>query len=237
MAYLEVNCSKFTYEQISGTTSYKLLIDLTKEDDVNLSEFTGTSDLYVYVQYTYNNLGDTYEVLFEDVVSFTNKTYSQTNPIVFIGLNPATNEYGYVQAQCSHIPIKAKVILSTPNVEIITPPKNTKTIVSLQTGHSKISYSFKALTDLNSARIFCKDYNAHGGIDTYYFEGLSEYNKINENTVITNTLDVKDMFTLLTPVNGKLYTIGIEVNVENRFYSYNWVEFILSDGQHMIVLA
>ena len=45
------------------------------------------------------------------------------------------------------------------------------------------------------------------------------------------------MFTLLTPVNGKLYTIGIEVNVENRFYSYNWVEFILSDGQHMVVLA
>lgn len=237
MAYLEVNCSKFTYEKISGTNSYKLLIDLTKENDVDLSEFTGTSDLYVYIQYTYNNLGNNYVVLFEDVVSFTNKTFSQTNPVVFVGLNSSTAEYGYVQAECDYIPIQAKVILSTPNVEIITPEKNTKTIVSLQTGYSKISYSFKALTDLNSARIFCKDYNAHDGIDTYYFEGLNEYNRIAENSIITNTLDVTEMFTLLRPVNGKLYTIGIEVNVENRFYSYNWVEFILSDGQHMVVLA
>lgn len=228
MAYLEITCSNFIYE------NNKIYIDLLQEDVSNLSEFINITDLYIYIQYKYNIVNDVYDILFDDTVTFTDGSYSQTNPSVFVGLNINNSDYGKVQIDCNFTPLEVKLILSTPNIEILTPTPDSKIIVSLNEGYSTIDYSFKVLNELNSAKVFCKDkYNNY--VTTYYFTGLNTYGHLNEGAIISNTIDVREMFTELTPVNGKIYTIGIEVTIENRFYSYNWVEFILSDGQYLVV--
>lgn len=234
MAYLEINCSNFTYEKLSDTSNYRIYVDLLQEDVSNLEEFTNITDLYIYIQYKYNLVNDVYDILFDNIVTFTDDSYSQTNPNVFVGLNISNSEYGKVQIECNFVPLEVKLILSTPDIEILTPTSDSKIIVSTNEGYSTIDYSFKVLNDLNSAKVFCKDKYNNNYI-TYYFTGLNIYEHLNVGTIISNTIDVREMFTELTPVNGKIYTIGIEVNTENRFYSYDWVEFILSDGQHMIV--
>lgn len=231
MAYLEINCSNFIYE------NNKIYIDLANENITNISDFTHTDELYAYIQYAYKlTNGETvYDVLFENNIPITDGSYSQTNPVFFIGLNSSNNEYGKLQVACNNTPLEVKLILSTPDIEMITPTKDSKVIVSTNVGYSTIDYSFKALTDVNSAKIFCKDIGPNNSMCTYYFGGLNEYGEILANTIISNTIDVRDMFTELSPVNGKIYTIGVEVGSKNRFYSYNWVEFILSDGQYMNV--
>lgn len=229
MAYLEITCSNFTYE------NNKIYIDLLQEDVSNLSEFINITDLYIYIQYKYNIVNDVYDVLFDDTVTFTDGSYSQTNPSVFVGLNINNSDYGKVQIDCNFTPLEVKLIVSTPCIEIITPSKDSKIIVSTNEGYSTINYSFKTLEEINSARVFCKDVTNGNAITTYYFGGLNDYGRINADVITSNTIDVRDMFTEILATNGKLYTIGIEVNTDNRFYSYNWVEFMLSDGQHMIV--
>ena len=231
MAYLEINCSNFTYE------NNKIYIDLLQENITNISDFANTDELYAYIQYAYKlTNGETaYDVLFENNIPITDGSYSQTNPAFFIGLNSSNSEYGKIQIACNSTPIEVKLILSTPCIEVITPAKDSKIIVSTNNGYSTIDYSFKTLEEINSARVFCKDVTNGNAITTYYFGGLNDYGRINANVTTSNTIDVRDMFTELIATNGKLYTIGIEVNTDNRFYSYDWIEFILSDGQYMIV--
>lgn len=231
MAYIEIKCSNYIYE------NKKIYIDLLKENITNIGDFAHTDELYVYIQYAYKlTNGETvYDVLFENNIPITDGSYSQTDPIFFIGLNNSNSEYGKIQVACDYTPIEVKLILATPCIEITTPTKDSKTIVSMNEGYSTINYSFKTLEDINSARVFCKDISNGNAITTYYFGGLNDYGRINANVTTSNTIDVRDMFTELIATNGKLYTIGIEVNTDNRFYSYNWVEFILSDGQYMIV--
>ena len=257
MAYLEINCSNFTYE------NNKIYIDLLQENVTDIDAFTHTSELYMYIQYAYKltNGEIIYDVLFENNITLIDGTYSQTDPLFFIKLTSNNNvryietcsnkeleslivskiessreECGIIQVACNHTPTEVKLIISTSCIEIITPSKESKTIVSTNDGYSTIDYSFKTLVDINSAKVFCKDVTNGNVLTTYYFGGLNEYGRINAGVITSNTIDVRDMFTELIATNGKLYTIGIEVEIGNRFYSYNWVDFILSDGQYMNVL-
>ena len=143
MAYIEIKCSNYTYE------NNKIYINLINENITNLSDFTNTDELYAYIQYAYKlTNGETiYDVLFENNIPITNGSYSQTNPVFFIGLNSNNSDYGKVQVACSNIPIEVKLILSTPCIEVITPAKDSKIIVSTNNGYSTIDYSFKTLEE------------------------------------------------------------------------------------------
>ena len=65
MAYIEIKCSNYTYE------NNKIYINLLNENITNLSDFTNTDELYVYIQYTYKlTNGETVYDVFEKSIEF-----------------------------------------------------------------------------------------------------------------------------------------------------------------------